>query len=263
MGQSRTKQQSARDAAFSKTDRCVYCGGGTLATTVDHCPPRGIFLERNWPEGFVFPACAACNSGSRDEESLIAFMVRLNSTLNAEEDELFKRHVDRLARTHPEELQYLATAGASTKRRIARHIGVSPPPGSTYAELPLARLPERWKEVMRSFGEKLTKAVHFHELGRICPTSCHVIVEIRSNALDMASPLSEDLVSTMGRTHEIKRTKVDISDQFSYLTKRAGDGSVAMYVFSFNQSFSLMCFYADNRILLRDVEAVMRQRNEP
>ena len=44
---------------------CCFCGGGIRAETEDHIPARSLFVDRQWPEGFVFPACRSCNSSSR------------------------------------------------------------------------------------------------------------------------------------------------------------------------------------------------------
>lgn len=61
---------------------CAFCGGGTASTTVEHCPPRCMFQNRQWPEGFDFPACADCNGGTSDDDLLIAMLARLDPVHN-------------------------------------------------------------------------------------------------------------------------------------------------------------------------------------
>lgn len=56
--------------------RCIYCGG--KATTEDHCPPRCFFLDRQWPEGYSFPACQTCNAEARLDEQALGVLVRIN-----------------------------------------------------------------------------------------------------------------------------------------------------------------------------------------
>ena len=37
-----------------------------------------MFQNRQWPEGFEFPACEACNHGSDDHDLLIAMLARMD-----------------------------------------------------------------------------------------------------------------------------------------------------------------------------------------
>ena len=57
---------------------CIFCGGNKPATTMEHCPPRAMFQNRQWPEGFEFPACADCNHGTGDVDVLIAMLARMD-----------------------------------------------------------------------------------------------------------------------------------------------------------------------------------------
>ena len=34
--------------------KCISCGGQAAATTEEHYPPRALFRDRAWPEGFTF-----------------------------------------------------------------------------------------------------------------------------------------------------------------------------------------------------------------
>jgi hypothetical protein len=61
---------------------CAFCGGVTPSTTVEHCPPRAMFQNRQWPEGFEFPACDRCNCGTSDDDLLIAMLARVDPLEN-------------------------------------------------------------------------------------------------------------------------------------------------------------------------------------
>ena len=64
---------------FLKTHtHCAFCGGSALATTIEHCPPRAMFQNRQWPEGFEFPSCKSCNLGTSDQDLLIAMLARMD-----------------------------------------------------------------------------------------------------------------------------------------------------------------------------------------
>jgi hypothetical protein len=56
--------KNLREEFFTKNPWCIFCGGTVAATTVEHCPPRAMFDNKEWPEGYAFPACASCNGGS-------------------------------------------------------------------------------------------------------------------------------------------------------------------------------------------------------
>ena len=57
---------------------CAFCGGCTPATTIEHCPPRAMFQHKQWPEGFEFPACEACNKSSSDDDLVVAMLARMD-----------------------------------------------------------------------------------------------------------------------------------------------------------------------------------------
>src|SRR5258708_31634045 len=73
MGMSKLK----RAQFFSAHPWCCFCGGSAPATTEDHIPSRAIFDSSNWPEGYSFPACDACNGLTRFDEIIIAMLSRI------------------------------------------------------------------------------------------------------------------------------------------------------------------------------------------
>lgn len=246
-GQAKIKSKKARDLALAKSQYCIFCGGLVLATTVDHCPPRSVFVDRSWPENFIFPACNNCNKESRESENILGFLSRLNSTMHSQSEEVqFNKYVDTLSSNYPEELRSMMGLTVVEKRRAARNIKMRLPPGHTHMDLPVVRLPKSWVKMVEDFGKKLTKAIHFHETGNICSRDGGVWSRFMANAVEIQSPIDRDLLARLGRTHEIKRSKQDLSDQFSYLTERTSDGTSAMYIFAFNRSFKLICFYDED-----------------
>jgi hypothetical protein len=69
---------------------CVYCGAP--ATTRDHVPPRGIFLDPPPPNLITIPSCEACNNGAnvRDEKFRNMIGLRANTGFG-EASEFFDR----------------------------------------------------------------------------------------------------------------------------------------------------------------------------
>src|SRR5438309_3008238 len=65
------------DLFLEKHPICCFCGGAARAETIDHVPPRTLFRDRRWPEGFIFPACNRCNDVTRKDELLVAMLGRM------------------------------------------------------------------------------------------------------------------------------------------------------------------------------------------
>jgi hypothetical protein len=55
---------------------CIFCGNP--AQTVEHCPPKIMFLRSDRPSGWEFDACAACNEGSKSSDQIFAFFAYSN-----------------------------------------------------------------------------------------------------------------------------------------------------------------------------------------
>ena len=89
---SESKQRRRRHQHILEDSTCIYCGGVSPATTVEHMPPRVIFWRRDRPKGLEFPSCEQCNNGTRLSDQVAGLMSRIypNST-NSEHGEEFRR----------------------------------------------------------------------------------------------------------------------------------------------------------------------------
>ena len=72
MGEGNRRKQ----AILSACPNCIYCGGNTLATTVEHMPPRMMFAGKQRPPGLEFAACKGCNHGSSHADLVASLMSR-------------------------------------------------------------------------------------------------------------------------------------------------------------------------------------------
>ena len=61
---------------LQRCQRCIYCGGLNLASTIDHMPPRVFFRLSQRPKGLEFPACIDCNRGTSKADLVAAFFAR-------------------------------------------------------------------------------------------------------------------------------------------------------------------------------------------
>ena len=66
------RRQKHRDMRASG-QACIYCG--EPAVGIEHCPARILFVDKDRPAGWEFPACSSCNSGISQLDQIFAFYV--------------------------------------------------------------------------------------------------------------------------------------------------------------------------------------------
>ena len=162
--------------------RCCFCGGGTAAATEDHVPSRATFDERQWPEGYSFPACARCNDITRVDELIVAMLARSYpdaTTLEA------RRHSRKLiwgvANNAPGVIKSLLPT-IEQKEAFLRRRGIKPPPGFDLSRLPITQVTH--PDVMRAltrYAIKMVCALHYKHLARILPPDAGIWFGWRSN----------------------------------------------------------------------------------
>ena len=93
---------------------CCFCGATEASTTIDHVPPKACFPDGYWPEEFEFPACEACNQGSKREDQLFGFYSQLldfnESNRTPEDNAKMTKLRDAIARNYPDALPDVTTA---------------------------------------------------------------------------------------------------------------------------------------------------------
>lgn len=264
MGQARIKEASAREIAFAKTDRCVFCGGLVQATTVDHCPPRAIFSDRKWPEGYVFPACLSCNAGSKTDENWVALLTRLHPGAD-DEPASSRAELERLARPllKPWVLKSMQIS-ANRKRELARRASLTPEPGQAFADLPLVSIPEPAQRAVPVFAEKLAKALHFMHSGRIVPAEASMQHRWFTNFNQMEGTIPQDIFTVPPGFASLRRTAVDLSDQFNYRYAMAETGDLSVFTVWFRFSFCINIALAfDPAVMNRLLAEVAARRQQP
>lgn len=243
MGDAERKKMSEKAFAMNRSKWCIYCGGNELATTADHCPPRAAFVDRKWPTGFIFPACEPCNNKASDAEKIFSFVAQFYPSDGNAAKSPNKYRIDTLRREYPQEFREMLGLTPMQKMRSLRSFGGKIPAGMLKKDIPIVRLPKAWSALIDECGRKILKAIHFHETGDICHNDGFYAIKFRPNVANWSNPIPEKVLSGMGRSHTIERTKRDLSDQFSYITQRSSDKSVAMYFMSFNMTFSILAIY--------------------
>ena len=261
MGERRAKEADARSVAFEMTDRCIYCGGATQATTVDHCPPRAMFSQRKWPEGYVFPACAPCNAEAKDAEQWVSLLARVNSgpsLQNEEEEQALKKLGKFLLK--PDVLRSM-TLSAAKKRAAARRAQIAVGPGETFAELPLLAVPPDAQRAVDYFAKKIAKALHFKHTRKVVPPAASIKHRWFTNFNHIEGEVPPEIFTIPTGVPSLKRTNVKLSDQFNYLYTGSVDGTLGMYTIEFRQSFCICVMVAFEPGILDRLDDAVDQPN--
>ena len=133
MGEAKRRAQAILDAS----EGCIFCGGDSPSTTVDHQPARALFDRKEWPEGYAFPACEPCNQKSKHAENRLALLVRINSEREYDPRRRaeFQKYLQAMRNNFPGLLRPLSTR---EKRDLFKAEGMERPPGG-FASLNLGR----------------------------------------------------------------------------------------------------------------------------
>jgi hypothetical protein len=259
MGVARIKQQELKKASLP----CIFCGGHVLATTKEHCPPRALFRERSWPEGYEFPACLSCNGGSSDSDLIVAFLAHMDPTANKER--LAKGfNLMRLANIQaPKMLPAMFISSAVEARSQARRLGMRPGPGQTYQGLGIANVTDEMREAVESFAAKLTKAVFHMQTGSIFPTDGGIWFQWFTNAQLREHgkiPIIEAMANFAATSPTLKRNGKDLRDQFDYKYSIDGMGALHVLQVAFGPVFGFVTIFSQVPGKLEEMEANMMEQ---
>jgi len=240
MGQARRKDLSQREVAFSKSDFCIFCGGSVPATTVEHYPPKSIFREKKWPEGYVFPACAPCNSGSREADNWAGFLSMMDPSVEWTQDEAQKsvKRLISLDTQHPGLIKEIFKGSVTEKKTLARRLKIEREKGQTYLDLPIVNIPKKAHDWIAIFAPKLTKALHFQHTKRIPPSCTGLKYWWFTNANALEGKIPQIINKDFGFP-DIRRANVDLNKQFSYGYQVSNDGTMGLFVIRFRFSFMI------------------------
>ncbi len=236
MGEAKKK----RERFLEDHPTCIFCGGVTAATTIDHVPSRQLFHRKHWPEGFEFPACGSCNGATRHEEQVVAMLSRLFPNGETEDQVAETTGIIRaVARNYPNIITEMWPSEDEVKDFLRRR-GVTGPAQFPLPEVPL--LSVNGPLVVRciaTFVRKLYTALHYKESGFIVPPEGGIGWRWVNNVDPIEDQVPVDFVKLLGGRPIIERAKTNLEDQFNYVCGGPEDGSKAAYYVTFRLSFAL------------------------
>ena len=213
---------------FAEHPKCCFCAGERTATTEDHQPGRVFFKDREWPEGFSFPACDECNAVSRESERVLAVLIHGNA---ADSDRIrYQTNLRSVYRDYPDEIDALVTT-TREKRHILKAKRLERPRGVALDDLPLIKMPaEFWESHFQMLARKLLLALHYQCFGRPLPRNGALSYYVHTNADFAAGDFPAEVLEIATRLAIPVRNKRQLHDQFSVRWNVVEDQSGAVFL---------------------------------
>jgi hypothetical protein len=142
---------------------CIYCGGTTPGTSIDHVPPRIAFNFKHRPKGMEYMSCDACAEGSRKLDQVAAFFVRLYSTTpgNRQHRQEIRKIVRAIGNNAREVLEELQIERDLRGTRHAVHEAL-PVAAGIFTSGPISA------SYLAAFGARLGLALHYEKTRQSC-----------------------------------------------------------------------------------------------
>lgn len=237
---------------------CCFCGGESKAETEDHIPSRSIFLGRIWPKGYVFPACIDCNKSSADDEAIIAMFSRFDPLFGDAESEESQKLVRAFSERNPNLLKKMMPTSNEVRRSLKK-IGLAKPEGIAYGEIPIVKMPPEIREMIKHFGEKLIKALHYKHTRRIVPKDAGMIIFVHPNTHHMTGKYPNEVLNIFNRLALPSRDTTPLHDQFYYSYSVSDDGTLGGYVVMFRKAFSITGFLSFDATWIFEKEDLLNE----
>lgn len=195
---------------------CCFCGGERPAEEPDHIPSRAMFLNRQWPEGFEFPACVECNRETRYDEEIVAFLSRVYPDSTGEQQtKEFTKLCASINKYRPDIIEEM-NASATEKKRAAKKYNIQLKEGQTTKDLPFVSIGPLVNDAMSNFSRKLVLALYYKHAGEILPPGAGIAIRWFSNIEIANDALPQELQQYLAGYPDITRCNTDLREQFHY-----------------------------------------------
>lgn len=233
------------------------------ATTIEHCPPRALFQNKHWPEGFEFAACEACNHSTRDHDAVVSMLARMDpEEVAGNTDGRVPGLIKNVGNQFPQMIPKMLPSAIEARRKN-RELGVKPGPGQTHQDVAPILVPEEMSFAVESFSRKLAKAVYFREVGAIFPNEGTLLLNWFTNAelVKHGKYVLFDLLKDVpGRAVPLRRGGKYLDDQFQYKLSIAPESHVFLLQARFGVAFGLVIFGSTRPQVIEPVVEQLRAK---
>jgi hypothetical protein len=204
-----------------------------------------MFQHRQWPEGFEFPACAACNHGSDDDDLLVSMLARMDPFQNKGNLDGKAPGLMAAAQQQYPGLFRKMVQTPSEARRENRLLGIRPAPGQTHQETCVMKIPDEMHQAVGVFARKLAKAIYYRDVQAVFPEDgCLVLTWFTNTDLvrDGKYPVFETLRDVAGSAPTLTRSGRFLNDQFEYKMSLSPERHLLALQARFGNAFGLVVF---------------------
>ena len=222
---------------------CIFCGGNTAATTRDHIPPRQLFRDRQWPEGYEFPACEPCNASTRNHEQFVSVLTRFypDSATPSEQSE-FKKSLAGAWNNIGQPMETLRPSARNVRLKL-KELGIEKDPNLGTWEYPfLSVASSEVRTSLRLFAQKLFCALHYKHTSKIIPNNAAIAWRWFSNIQAARKEIPEGIFRITPGRPVIKRNGKSLQNQFDYGFGVSDTGEIGAYFATFRFTFAMYGF---------------------
>ena len=220
---------------------CCFCGGGVPSSELDHVPSRVFFASSQWPEGFVFPACARCNRATRHDEQVVAMLSWMypDPTTNKGKAEVHER-IRAVAHNYPKVLLEMQPS-ARQLRNAVKIYGMKRNPGQSLSELPvLSAKGPLVNAAVENFSRKLFCALYYKHTKEILPKSGGIAIKWYSNVQIERDEIPRSIAPILPGFPKLERSRINLDDQFFYRWGVEETKAEAAFLAFFRKSFAIV-----------------------
>ena len=159
MGEAK-KKLSTTQAFVKSHPRCCYCFGNRTSTTREHYPPITMFVRRDRPNDFVFPACSECNSASRKTDLILSFLAISTAPSRQDSETQMQKLANGIKKNCPKSFSELikSKSGNLQREKSLREKGY---------DLKVLSLSTHLLSHIECFAKKLVCSVYYRDSGKI------------------------------------------------------------------------------------------------
>jgi hypothetical protein len=216
---------------------CCFCGGLTPTAEIDHVPPRVLFDNRQWPQGYDFPACVPCNRASRHDEQIVGLLSRIYPGPTSKKQEAeFDERLRAVADNYPGLLEEMMPTAEQVKATVSEYVISSTRPDLAFLSVrgPLVN------SAVANFGRKLFLALHYKHTGSILPKNGGVAILWFSNLQIQNNEIPKELAPLVSGFPDLKRSNMNLSDQFFYRFGFTEDLMASVFLTFFRRTFAIL-----------------------
>jgi hypothetical protein len=193
-----------------KGKSCIFCGGESKSTTVEHMPPRVMFRGKQRPKGHEFPSCERCNSGFSQLDqiaAMFAFSTSASFYGGGNNSEFIKAAMG-VANNIPE-LYGLIDLDSATSDGL-------PTEAAEHGVEAITVSRNLFRKYLNPWAAKLVCAIWYEQTKKVIDDTKRIYVHSIPSKFDLNTDLHKLIQNHFSGLHVAAQGKKDFGDQFFY-----------------------------------------------